>query len=100
MFAELIDEPQVYLGIFEQLEAEMKSQLEFDWDTSLPELDEPWPHHPQEMGMREMLAWLTGRTDVTGYLYEAHQLEEYERTGTVPWEDDMTKLMDQVMSDV
>lgn len=95
MFAELTEEPKVYLGIFEELVAEI--DLDFDWDTSLPELDEPWPHHmPEQLGFREMVAWLSGRPDTTRYLYELSELAEYERTGMVPWADDVTALMEAV----
>lgn len=95
MFAELTEEPKVYLGIFEELVAEIS--LDFDWDTSLPELDEPWPHHmPERLGFREMVAWLSGRPDATSYLYELSELAEYERTGMVPWADDVTALMEAV----
>lgn len=95
MFAELTEEPKVYLGIFEELVAEIS--LDFEWDTSLPELDEPWPHHmPEQLGFREMVAWLSGRPDATSYLYELSELAEYERTGMVPWADDVTALMEAV----
>jgi hypothetical protein len=87
----------VYLGVFEELVKDFEWDTEFVWDTSLPELDEPWPHHaPEDLDLRGMLAWLTGRPDVTGYLYEAHQLAEYERTLMVPWGGDVTALMDAV----
>jgi hypothetical protein len=75
----------------------VKEIADYVWDTSLPELDAPWPHHvPENLDLRSMVSWLSGRPDVTTYLYELAELEEYERTGIVPWADDVTALMEAV----
>lgn len=98
MFADLMEREEiVHLGVFEELAAEIG--LDFDWDTSLPELDEPWPHHvPDELDLRGMVAWLTGRPDVTTYLYDLRELEAYEQQQTER-DQDMTAVLDVVMSD-
>lgn len=48
----------------------------FVWDDRVSELDAPWPHHMSETtDVRSMIAMLTGRPDVTGFLYEADELK-------------------------
>lgn len=48
----------------------------FVWDDRVPELDAPWPHHLSETtDARSMIAMLSGRPDVTGFLYEADELK-------------------------
>lgn len=69
----------------------------FVWDTHLPELDAPWPHHDMDhLDVRGMIAFLTCRPDVTGFLYEVDELERYEQecsntsTRILPLLDDET----------
>lgn len=69
----------------------------FVWDTHVPELDAPWPHHDMDhLDVRGMIAFLTRRPDVTGFLYELEDLERYERerdgaaTRLLPLMDDNT----------
>lgn len=95
MFTELMerDDEDIYLGIFEQTLAAVPEVENFDWDTALKELDEPWPHHiPTDLNLRGMVAWLTGRPDVTTYLYDVRELQEYEAR-----RNDLTAVMDAVM---
>jgi hypothetical protein len=93
VFADLYEQPDMErLPIFESTPG-FREIIEFNWDTSLPELDEPWPHHmPEGLNLRQMVSMLTGRPDVTTYLYELRELEEYERS----WGDDLTAVMEAV----
>ena len=95
MFADLYEhEEKVRLPIFESTPG-FQEIIDFNWDTSLPELDAPWPHHmPEQLGLREMVAWISGRSDVTDYLYRLSDLDDYEKTLS----DDVTALMDVVMA--
>ena len=95
MFSELYEQPDMErLPIFESTPG-FQEIIDFNWDTSLPELDAPWPHHmPEQLGLREMVAWISGRSDVTDYLYRLSDLDDYEKTLS----DDVTALMDMVMA--
>lgn len=91
MFDQLTEEPQVYLSIFEEMVADFDLDS-LEWDTSLPELDAPWPHHaPENLDLRGMVAWLSGRPDATTYLYELADLER-----RLAADDDLTALMEVV----
>lgn len=91
---ELSEDPQtpdIPLPIFESLAREWGLD-DLEWDTSLPELDAPWPHHaPENLDLRGMVAWLSGRPDVTTYLYDVAELER-----RLAMDDDLTALMEVV----
>lgn len=48
----------------------------FIWDTDVPEVTKAWPAM-EPASIRDAIAILTKREDVTGYLYSLQELEEY-----------------------
>lgn len=69
----------------------------FVWDTDVPEVTGRWAHHDvDDRDVRSMIAFLTGRPDVTGFLFEKRELEEYEKTMVMPTigsDEDATLIM-------
>lgn len=76
-----------------------KQITEYVWDTYVPEVSLPWPHHDMEdLDLRGMLVLLTGRTDVTGWLYERAELERMLE-GPQSWNDHVTGALKVVEVD-
>lgn len=68
------------LPIFQQVtDLWVENPWDFDWNTDVPSVTAPWPHHETHT-VRSLITQLSGRTDVTGYLYELHELENYTPT--------------------
>lgn len=92
MFSELTEaDDDIGLAVYWSVPG-VKEIADYVWDTTLPELDAPWPHHaPENLDLRGMVAWLSGRPDATTYLYE---LADLERRLAV--DADMTALLEVV----
>lgn len=72
--------PDCDLPIFNQVtDLWTDSPWDFVWDTDVAEVTDVWPHHETHT-IRSLIVSLSGRTDVTGYLYELHELENYVPT--------------------
>lgn len=80
-FTELYVTPEPpKLLIFEELVGEYtENPFEFAWATTVADVTNPWPkiEDPDPVSIRDAIRMLSGRTDVTNYLYTLKELDEY-----------------------
>ena len=69
-----LDPYDLGLGIFWGT-PDAKEIVNFVWDTSVPQVTDPWPIL-EPVSIRDAIAQLSGREDVTGFLYEQSELTQ------------------------
>lgn len=66
--------------LFEQIRAECtEDPFAFEWNTDVADVTNPWPkiEDPGPVSIRDAIQILTGRPDVTTYLYSLKEFDEY-----------------------
>jgi hypothetical protein len=81
MFEQLTDqETAPPLVIFDELRLTyVEDPFGFAWNTDVPDVTDPWPtiEDPAPVSIRDAIQLLSGRQDVTSYLYSLGDLAAY-----------------------